>query len=41
MNRNLYDSYYINFCSTIPRPILEEFATTTIADNTSELVNQV
>ncbi|CAO3629200.1 unnamed protein product [Mucor hiemalis] len=41
LNRNLYDSYYINFCSTIPRPVLEEFATTTIADNTSELVNQV
>ncbi|KAI9359511.1 Sec1-like protein [Pilaira anomala] len=41
LNRNLYDSYYINFCSTIPRPILEEFATKTITDNTSEMVNQV
>lgn len=41
LNRNLYDSYYINFTSTIPRPVLEEFATTTITDNTSELVNQV
>ncbi|CAO0789793.1 unnamed protein product [Mucor circinelloides] len=41
MSRNLYDSYYINFCSTIPRPVLEEFATTTINDNTSDMVNQV
>lgn len=41
MNRNLYDSYYINFCSTIPRPVLEEFATATITDNTSDMVNQV
>ncbi|CAO3632791.1 unnamed protein product [Mucor fragilis] len=41
LSRNLYDSYYINFCSTIPRPVLEEFATTTISDNTSDMVNQV
>ncbi|SAM03181.1 hypothetical protein [Absidia glauca] len=41
LNRNLYDSYYINFCSTIPRPLLEEFATTTIANNTSDAVTQV
>ncbi|KAI7897523.1 Sec1-like protein [Cokeromyces recurvatus] len=41
LNRNLYDSYYINFCSTVPRPILEEFATKTIADNTSDMVTQV
>ncbi|KAI8883816.1 Sec1-like protein [Backusella circina FSU 941] len=41
LNRNLYDSYYVNFCSTIPRPILEEFATNTITDNTSDMVNQV
>ncbi|OBZ87945.1 Protein sly1 [Choanephora cucurbitarum] len=41
LNRNLYDAYYINFCSTVPRPILEELATQTIADNTSDRVNQV
>ncbi|CAO3652312.1 unnamed protein product [Cunninghamella blakesleeana] len=41
LNRNLYDSYYINFSSTIPRPILEEFATTTITNNTSDSVNQI
>ncbi|KAI8344316.1 Sec1-like protein [Chlamydoabsidia padenii] len=41
LNRNLYDSYYINFCSTIPRPLLEEFATTTITNNTSDAVTQV
>lgn len=41
LNRNLYDSYYINFCSTIPRPLLEEFAATTMAQDTSDLVSQV
>ncbi|KAI8984658.1 Sec1-like protein [Mycotypha africana] len=41
LNRSLYDSYYINFCSTISRPILEELATKTIADNTSDMINQV
>ncbi|KAI8048060.1 Sec1-like protein [Gilbertella persicaria] len=41
LNRNLYDSYYINFCSTVPRHVLEEFATKTITDNTSDMVNQV
>ncbi|CAO3651259.1 unnamed protein product [Cunninghamella echinulata] len=41
LSRNLYDSYYINFSSTIPRPILEEFATTTITNNTADSVNQV
>ncbi|KAI9480294.1 MAG: Sec1-like protein [Benjaminiella poitrasii] len=41
LNRNLYDSYYINFCSSIPRPVLEEFATKTTTDNTSEMVSQV
>ncbi|KAI8388355.1 Sec1-like protein [Radiomyces spectabilis] len=41
LNRNLYDSYYINFCSTVPRPVLEEFATTTIANNTADMVTQV
>ncbi|KAI8141134.1 Sec1-like protein [Fennellomyces sp. T-0311] len=39
--RGLYDSYYVNFCSTIPRPIMEQLATTTIANETSDLVNQV
>ncbi|KAL1936430.1 hypothetical protein VTP01DRAFT_564 [Rhizomucor pusillus] len=41
LNRNLYDSYYINFSSTIPRSIMEEFASATIADDTSDLVAQV
>ncbi|KAI8097274.1 Sec1-like protein [Halteromyces radiatus] len=41
LNRNLYDSYYVNFCSTIPRPVLEDFATRTIANNTSDAVTQV
>ncbi|KAG0167488.1 Vesicle trafficking between the ER and Golgi [Apophysomyces sp. BC1015] len=41
LNRSLYESFYINFCSTIPRPILEEFATTTITNNTSDMITQV
>ncbi|KAI8074947.1 Sec1-like protein [Gongronella butleri] len=41
LNRNLYDDYYINFCSTVPRPLLEDFATKTIQSNTSEQVTQV
>ncbi|ORX55144.1 Sec1-like protein [Hesseltinella vesiculosa] len=41
LNRNLYDDYYINFCSTVPRPLLEDFATRTIQNNTSEEVTQV
>ncbi|KAJ8663937.1 hypothetical protein O0I10_000212 [Lichtheimia ornata] len=41
MSRGLYESYYINFCSTIPRPILEELASTTAANETSDQVTQV
>ncbi|ORZ21153.1 Sec1-like protein [Absidia repens] len=41
LNRSLYDSYYVNFCSTIPRPLLEDFATTTISNNTSDAITQV
>ncbi|KAG1339480.1 hypothetical protein G6F62_005770 [Rhizopus arrhizus] len=41
LSRNLYDSYYINFCSTIPRSLLEEFATMTTTDNTADMISQV
>ncbi|KAI9494686.1 Sec1-like protein [Zychaea mexicana] len=41
LQRGLYDSYYINFASTIPRPIMEELASTTIANDTSDLISQV
>lgn len=41
MSRGLYESYYINFCSAIPRPILEELASTTAANETSDQVTQV
>ena len=41
LQRGLYDSYYINFSSTVPRPIMEELASTTIVNETSDLINQV
>ncbi|KAI9321083.1 Sec1-like protein [Dichotomocladium elegans] len=41
MSRGLYDSYYINFSSTIPRSVMEEFALNTITNETSDLVTQV
>ncbi|PHZ10055.1 Sec1-like protein [Rhizopus microsporus ATCC 52813] len=41
LSRSLYDSYYINFCSAIPRSLLDEFATITTTNNTAELVSQV
>ncbi|KAL1925670.1 uncharacterized protein VTP21DRAFT_553 [Calcarisporiella thermophila] len=41
MSRGLYESFYINFSSVIPRPLLEEFAATAVSTNTSHLVSQV
>jgi|SRR5271170_2502431 len=37
----MYDSVYINFLSSIPRPLLETFASQVAASNTSNLVTQV
>jgi hypothetical protein len=37
----LYDSFYINFSSSIPRSLLEEFATLTLEANSAHLVSQV
>ncbi|KAH8556036.1 Sec1-like protein [Umbelopsis sp. PMI_123] len=41
MKKDLYDSYYINFASSVPRNILEEFAAASIATNTASSVAQV
>jgi hypothetical protein len=41
MKKDLYDSYYINFASSVSRNILEDFAATTIATNTASSVAQV
>ena len=41
MQRKLYDSVYLNFLSSIPRPLLESLATQVAASNTSHLVAQV
>jgi hypothetical protein len=37
----LYDSYYINFAHSIPRPVLEDFASLTIQSNSHSQVAQV
>ncbi|RKO93438.1 Sec1-like protein, partial [Blyttiomyces helicus] len=41
MARNLYDSYYINFSYSIPRPLLEDLASATIAANSAAKISQV
>ncbi|EPQ28845.1 uncharacterized protein PFL1_03648 [Pseudozyma flocculosa PF-1] len=41
LKRSLYESYYLNFTSTLPRPLLEEFATYVARDGTGHLVQQV
>jgi sec1 family domain-containing protein 1 len=39
--RNLYSPAYINFLSSIPRPLLEEFATQTATTGTAEHIAQL
>ncbi|KAK9466763.1 Sec1-like protein [Lipomyces arxii] len=39
LNQSLYDSIYVNFVSSVPRSLLEEFATQTVS--TSYMVSQV
>ncbi|KAF2488452.1 Sec1-like protein [Lophium mytilinum] len=39
--RNLYSPAYINFLSSIPRPLLEDFASQTAASGTSEHLAQI
>lgn len=41
MSDRLYESYYINFTSQVPRPLLEEFAGKVAKDGTADLVQQV
>ena len=41
LSRNLYATAYINFLYSIPRPLLEDFASQTAAAGTSESIAQV
>ncbi|KAI9849917.1 MAG: Vesicle trafficking between the ER and Golgi [Sclerophora amabilis] len=41
LSRNLYSPAYINFLSSIPRPLLEDFASQIAASNTAESIAQV
>ncbi|KAF9414857.1 Vesicle trafficking between the ER and Golgi [Podila epigama] len=41
LSNHLYDSYYINFSSVVPRPLMEELAALTIPSNTSAQIQQV
>lgn len=41
MKRMLYESFYVNFTSTVPKPVMEEFASLVAADGTGQLVQQV
>ncbi|RMY33809.1 hypothetical protein D0865_14358 [Hortaea werneckii] len=41
LQKSLYSPAYINFLSSIPRPLLEDFATQTAQSGTSEHISQV
>ncbi|KAG0263973.1 Vesicle trafficking between the ER and Golgi [Mortierella polycephala] len=41
LSNHLYDSYYINFSSVIPRPLMEELAASTIPSGSSAQIQQV
>jgi hypothetical protein len=41
LSRKLYSPAYINFLSSIPRPLLEDFATETATSDTAEYISQV
>lgn len=41
LQKGLYSSAYLNFLSSIPRPLLEEFAAQTATAGTSEQIAQV
>ncbi|KAI7826074.1 Sec1-like protein [Gamsiella multidivaricata] len=41
LSNHLYDSYYINFSSVIPRPLMEEMAASTIPSGSSAQIQQV
>ena len=41
LQRSLYQTAYVNFLSSIPRSLLEEFAAKTAQDGTSDKIAQV
>ncbi|KAI5851808.1 Sec1-like protein [Tricharina praecox] len=41
LSKNLYETAYVNFLSSVPRPLLEDFAAMTAENNTSEKIAQV
>jgi len=41
LQRSLYQTAYVNFLSSIPRSLLEEFAAQTAQNNTSDKIAQV
>ncbi|KAJ9476839.1 Protein SLY1 [Pseudozyma hubeiensis] len=41
MKKMLYESFYVNFTSTVPKAVMEEFANLVVADGTGQLVQQV
>lgn len=41
LQKGLYSPAYINFLSSVPRPLLEDFATQTAQAGTSEQIGQV
>ena len=41
MSKQLYESFYINFSSSVPRPLLEELAQVSIQSNSYTCVSQV
>lgn len=41
LKKGLYGSAYVNFLSSIPRPLLEDFAAQTAASDTSEQIAQI
>ncbi|KAL7752749.1 Vesicle trafficking between the ER and Golgi [Sorochytrium milnesiophthora] len=41
LSAGLYDSYYVNFTSTVSRPVLEELASATVQHNTAQHIAQL
>lgn len=41
LTKNLYETAYVNFMSSVPRPLLEDFAATTADNGTSGKIAQV
>lgn len=41
MSKQLYDSYHLNFTTTLPRTLLEDLAQATVRNSTSHLVSSI